>query len=68
LLDHRMFDFAWRLLFSMKVRGKDSKWLLRRVLGRHVPREIIERPRMGFAVPIDHWLRGELREWAEAYG
>jgi asparagine synthetase B (glutamine-hydrolysing) len=52
LLDHRMFDFAWRLLFSMKVRGKDSKWLLRRVLGRHVPREIIERPRMGFAVPI----------------
>ncbi len=66
LLDHRIVEFAWRLPKRMKLRGASTKQLLRRILYRHVPRELVERPKSGFAVPLDQWLRDPLRDWAEA--
>ena len=63
--DHRVIEFAWRLPLSMKLRGGVRKWLLRQVLYQYVPPALVERPKMGFSVPVEDWLRGGLRQWAE---
>jgi asparagine synthase (glutamine-hydrolysing) len=65
LLDPRIAAFAWRAPPCMKIRGGETKWLMRRVLDRYVPRELIDRPKMGFTVPLHAWLTSDLRDWAE---
>jgi asparagine synthase (glutamine-hydrolysing) len=65
VLDRSVVEFAWTLPLSWKVRGGTTKWLLRQLLERYLPRHLWERPKRGFGVPLDRWLRGPLRDWAE---
>jgi asparagine synthase (glutamine-hydrolysing) len=64
-LDHEIVEFAWALPERVLVRQGESKWILRQLLDRFVPRNLVERPKAGFAIPVSHWLRAELKEWAE---
>lgn len=63
-LDHRLFEFSWRLGFDQKVRERQSKWILRQLLDRRVPRKLMDSPKTGFGVPVGEWLRGPLKDWA----
>ena len=65
-LDHQVVEFAWKIPLSLKIRNGESKWLLRQVLAKYVPKNLINRPKMGFGIPIDDWLRTSLRDWAES--
>lgn len=64
-LDHRVIEFAWSLPFEVKNNSGQMKWALQQILGRHVPRPLFHRPKMGFGIPIEHWLAGPLKDWAE---
>lgn len=64
-MDHHVAEFAWRLPASMKIHKGQNKWLLRQILHRHVPEKLVDRPKTGFAVPLENWLRDPLRAWAE---
>lgn len=65
ILDHRVVEFAAGLPLDLKVRNSQGKWILRKVLDRYVPRELVDRPKQGFGIPLEQWLRGTLKDWAD---
>ncbi len=65
ILDHRLIELVWRIPLRQKIRDGRGKWLLRQILYRHLPKDLMERPKMGFGIPLDFWLRGPLRDWCE---
>jgi len=65
-LDHNLIEFSWKIPLHMKILEGEGKWLLKEVLYKYVPRKLVDRPKMGFGIPIDSWLRGPLREWGES--
>jgi asparagine synthase (glutamine-hydrolysing) len=65
-LDHRFYEFAWQVPSGLKIAEGRGKWLLRRLLAEYVPPHLFERPKRGFSAPLDEWLRGPLRDWAES--
>ena len=65
-LDHRLIEYSWKIPYSLKFRNGKSKWILRKILKNYVPENLTERPKMGFGIPLNDWLRGPLREWAES--
>ena len=64
-LDHNLIKLAFSLPLNMKIKKDESKWILRKVLNRYLPEELYNRPKMGFCVPLDNWLKGPLRDWSE---
>jgi asparagine synthase (glutamine-hydrolysing) len=64
-LDHQVVEFAWKIPLNMKFRDGQGKWILRQILQQYVPKEFLARPKMGFGVPLDEWLRGPLKDWAD---
>lgn len=65
-LDHCLQEFIWKMPFNIKIRNNKGKWILRKVLSRYIPERYFDRPKQGFAIPIDEWLRGPLRSWASS--
>jgi asparagine synthase (glutamine-hydrolysing) len=66
LLDHRLVELAWSFPLDFKLREGSGKFLLKKVLNHYIPRDLVERPKMGFSVPVGEWIRGPLRSWAES--
>jgi asparagine synthase (glutamine-hydrolysing) len=64
LMDYKLCEYSWSLPMNMKIRGFEGKWLLRQVLKKYVPQKMFDRPKMGFGIPVNEWLRGPLREWS----
>jgi asparagine synthase (glutamine-hydrolysing) len=64
-LNHKLIEYVWKIPHSLKFRNGQGKWILRQILNQYIPKNLTERPKMGFGIPLDTWLRGPLRDWAE---
>jgi len=65
-LDHKLIEYVWRIPHSLKYRNSNGKWILKEILNNYIPKNLIDRPKMGFSIPLDKWLRGPLKDWAES--
>jgi asparagine synthase (glutamine-hydrolysing) len=65
-LNHKLLEYAWQIPQPLKLKKTQSKWILRQILYKYIPKKLVERPKVGFGVPIDSWLRGPLKDWAQA--